>query len=47
VTSEVNLIWNPVPFADLSLEYFWGHRLTNSNRKGDVNGIISALRMSF
>jgi hypothetical protein len=47
VTSEINIVWNPVPFADLSLEYFWGHRLVLSNLKGDVNGIISAFRVNF
>ncbi|MGE5270463.1 MAG: porin [Thiohalocapsa sp.] len=47
VYSAVNLIWNPVPFADLSLEYVWGHRQVLSNLKGDVNGIIGAFRVNF
>jgi hypothetical protein len=47
VTSAVNLIWNPVPFADLGIEYFYGHRLVLSNLKGDVNGIISRFRVNF
>ncbi len=47
ITSDVNLIWNPVPFADMGIEYFWGHRLVLSNLKGDVNGIISRFRVNF
>ena len=47
VASEINLIWNPVPFADVGVEYFWGHRLVLSNLKGDVNGIISRFRVNF
>jgi hypothetical protein len=47
VASEINLIWNPVPFADVGIEYFWGHRLVLSNLKGDVNGLISRFRVNF
>ena len=47
IATEVNLIWNPVPFADLGVEYFWGHRLVLSNLKGDVNGVISRFRVNF
>ena len=47
VTAAVNLIWNPVPFADVGIEYVWAHRLVLSNLKGDVNGIISRFRVNF
>ena len=47
VAAEVNLIWNPVPFADFGIEYFWGHRLVLSNLKGDVNGIATRMRVNF
>jgi len=47
VASLVNLIWNPVPFADVGIEYFWGHRVVLSNLKGDVNAIISRFRVNF
>ncbi len=47
ISSELNLIWNPVPFADIGLEYFHGHRLVLSNLKGDVNGLISRFRVNF
>jgi hypothetical protein len=47
ISSEINLIWNPVPFADIGIEYFHGHRLVLSNLKGDVNGVISRFRVNF
>jgi hypothetical protein len=47
VTAEVNLIWNPVPFADIGIEYVWGHRMVLSNLKGDVNGLIGRFRVNF
>ena len=47
ISSEVNIIWNPVPFADIGLEYFHSHRLVLSNLKGDVNGLISRFRVNF
>jgi hypothetical protein len=47
ISSELNIIWNPVPFADIGLEYFYGHRLVLSNLKGDVNGLISRFRVNF
>jgi len=47
VTAHVNLIWNPVPFADFGIEYMWGHRQVVSNLKGDVNAIISRFRVAF
>jgi porin-like protein len=47
ITTAVNLIWNPVPFADLGIEYVWDHRLVLSNLKGDVNGIITRFRVNF
>ncbi|HEY8871558.1 MAG TPA: DcaP family trimeric outer membrane transporter, partial [Stellaceae bacterium] len=47
VSAELNLIWNPVPFADIGIEYFHGHRLVLSNLKGDVNGLISRFKVNF
>lgn len=38
---QYQLSANPVPFADVGIEYFDGHRLVLSNLKGDVNSIIS------
>jgi Porin subfamily len=47
IATGVNLIWNPVPFADVGIEYTWGHRQVLSNLKGDVNGLISRFRVNF
>ncbi len=47
ISSALNLVWNPVPFADIGIEYFHGHRLVLSNLKGDVNGMISRFRVTF
>ena len=47
VNAHVNLIWNPVPFADLGIEYTWAHRVVVSNLKGDLNALITRFRVQF
>jgi outer membrane DcaP-like protein len=47
VTAHVNLIWAPVPFADLGIEYLFGHRQVVANLKGDLNSILTRFRMRF
>jgi hypothetical protein len=47
VTAAANIFWNPVPFADIGLEYFWGHRLTVGNQRGDENVLLSRFRVQF
>jgi hypothetical protein len=47
VTAAANIFWNPVPFADVGLEYFWGHRLTVGNQRGDENVLLSRFRVQF
>jgi Porin subfamily len=47
ITAAVNVIWNPVPFAEVGLEYMWGHRLVVSNLKGDENVLIGVFRVNF
>ena len=47
VNALVNVVWNPVPFADVALEYMWGHRLTVSNANADLNVILSRFRVQF
>jgi hypothetical protein len=47
VTAHANLIWAPVPFADIGIEYFWGHRQVVANAKGDINSIVTRFRMRF
>jgi len=47
VTAHANLIWNPVPFVDLSIEYIYGHRVVLSNLRGDMNVLESRMAVSF
>lgn len=47
VTAHANLIWAPLPFVDLGVEYFYGRRQTVANLKGDINSIVSRFRMRF
>jgi len=47
INAHVNLIWNPVPFADIGVEYTWAHRLVVSNLKGDMNALIGRFRVQF
>ena len=47
INAHVNLIWNPVPFADVGIEYTWAHRIVVSNLKGDVNALIGRFRVNF
>jgi hypothetical protein len=47
ISSELNLIWQPVPFVSVGLEWFWGHGLALSNLKGDVNALISKFQVVF
>ncbi len=47
VTAHANLIWNPVSFVDVGIEYAYGHRIAISNLKGDENVLISRFRVQF
>jgi hypothetical protein len=47
VTAAANLIWNLVPFVDVGVEYFWAHRLTVGNQRGDENVLLSRFRVQF
>jgi hypothetical protein len=47
INPTVNLIWAPVPFADIGVEYTWGHRLTVGNARGDQNVLLSRFRVRF
>ena len=47
INAHINLIWNPVPFADIGLEYTWAHRVVVSNLKGDMNALIGRFRVQF
>lgn len=43
----VNLIYSPVAFVDMGVEYVWGHRLTVGNLKGDSNSVEGVFRVKF
>ena len=47
VTAHINLIWAPVPFADVGIEYLYGHRQVVANLKGDLNTVLTRFRMRF
>jgi DcaP outer membrane protein len=46
-TAHANLIWSPVAFVDLGVEYGWGHRVTVANFKGDAQEIEGTMRVRF
>jgi hypothetical protein len=45
--AHANLIWSPIAFVDLGVEYAWGHRLTVANAKGNAYTLQSSLRVRF
>jgi len=47
VTAVANVIWSPVAFADVALEYFYGHRKTLGNGTGSENVLLSRFRVRF
>jgi hypothetical protein len=47
ISAHANLIWNPVPFGEIGIEYSYGHRLVLGGIKGDENTVISRFRMQF
>jgi hypothetical protein len=42
-----NLIWSPVAFVDIGVEYAWGHRITVANFKGDAYVLQGSMRVRF
>ncbi|MBV9827786.1 MAG: porin [Alphaproteobacteria bacterium] len=47
IMAHANIIWNPVPFVDVALEYAYGHRQVLSNIKGDENALIGKFGVKF
>jgi hypothetical protein len=47
VTAHANLIWAPVAFVDVGVEYLYGRRQVVANLKGDLNTILTRFRMRF
>jgi hypothetical protein len=45
--AHANLIWSPVAFVDLGIEYAWGHRVAVANNRGNAYTLQSALRVRF
>jgi hypothetical protein len=45
--THANLIWSPVAFTDLGVEYAWGHRVTVANGRGNAYTIEGSLRFRF
>jgi hypothetical protein len=46
-TAHVNLIWNPVSFVDVGVEYTWGQRTTLNNLHATQNALVSAFKFRF
>jgi hypothetical protein len=46
-TAHANLIWNPVSFADVGIEYMWGQRTVLNNQHATQNVLISEFKFRF
>jgi len=46
-SAHVNLIWNPVSFVDIGLEYTWGQRTATNNMHATQNALISKMAFRF
>jgi hypothetical protein len=46
-TAHANVIWNPVSFVDVGLEYMWGQRTVLNNRTATENVLISDFKFRF
>jgi hypothetical protein len=47
ISAHVNLIWNPVSFVDIGLEYVWGQRTVLNNMTATQNVFISKFAFRF
>jgi hypothetical protein len=47
LTTHLNLIWNPVSFVDVGIEYTWGQRTALNNQTGTVSALISEFKFRF
>jgi hypothetical protein len=47
MAAHANLIWNPVSFVDVGLEYTWGQRTVLNNSTGTQNALISEFKFRF
>jgi hypothetical protein len=46
-TAHANLIWNPVSFVDVGLEYMWGQRTVLNNNHATMNTLIGEFKFRF
>jgi len=46
-TAHANIIWNPVSFVDVGLEYVWGQRTALTNAHAQENVLISEFKFRF
>jgi len=46
-SAAVNLIWSPVGFIDVGLEYFWGQRQVVANIYGTAQTLVGKFRVKF
>ena len=47
LTAHANVIWRPVSFVEIGLEYMWGQRRVVNNQTGTENVLISKLAFKF
>jgi hypothetical protein len=47
MTAHANLIWNPVSFVDVGVEYVWGQRTAVTNAHATMNALISKFGFRF
>jgi hypothetical protein len=46
-SAHANLIWNPVSFVDVGIEYMWGQRTVLNNNHATMNTLISEFKFRF
>ncbi|MGA8401494.1 MAG: DcaP family trimeric outer membrane transporter [Stellaceae bacterium] len=46
-SAHFNIIWNPVSFVDVGLEYTWGQRTATNNMSATQNVLISEFKFRF
>ena len=47
VTGHANLIWSPVSFTDIGIEYMYGQRTTAANIRGNEQALVGKFRVKF
>jgi len=47
ITGHANLIWSPVSFVDIGIEYVWGQRTAVTNQHATLNALINKIGVKF